>query len=107
MNDPLDDVFNDNIFFEIIDKAKYVGQVAVGQSDSQNSLLKAWAEIANKIKRCPLSDLKLQHLSLPGCAIDDEIMEKLAPALVNIKTVHLGRNPISAEGQGQIFSLLQ
>ena len=94
----LDDVFNDSLINEIFDKAKYVGQVAVGQSDNKNSLLTAWTEISNNIKRCPMADLKLQFLSVPGCAIDDEIMEKLAPALANIREVHLGRNPITFEG---------
>ena len=89
----LDDVFNDNIFFEIVDKAK-----AVGQRDKTNNLLTAWEGLAQKILRCPMADMKLRYLSLPGCAIDDEIMEKLAPALVNIKEVHLGRNPITVDG---------
>ena len=37
-------------------------------------------------------------MSLSGCAINDEVMEALAPALVKIKNVHLGHNPISSQG---------
>lgn len=90
----LDDVFNDSIFFEIVDKAKAVGH----RGDKPNILVSAWCGLAQKILNCPKPDMKLRYLSLPGCAIDDEIMEKLAPALVNIKEVHLGRNPINADG---------
>ncbi len=33
-----------------------------------------------------------------GCSITDEILCLLSPALVRIKMVHLGRNPISQQG---------
>ena len=37
-------------------------------------------------------------LSLPGCAINDDVLQVLAPALVRIEMVHLGRNPITSQG---------
>ena len=37
-------------------------------------------------------------LSLPGCAISDDVLLILAPALVRIEMIHLGRNPITSQG---------
>merc|ERR1719189_3150361 len=79
----LDDVFNDSIFSGIIDTArKTSSHITLTQSDNRNDLLSAWEVIAKNILKCPIPDMKLRYLSLPGCAINDEIMEKLAPALV-------------------------
>ena len=35
---------------------------------------------------------------MPGCAINDDILNILSPALVKIRAVHLGRNPITVNG---------
>ncbi len=42
----------------------------------------------------------------PGCSINDEILGILSPALVRIKMVHLGRNPITHAGW-QTFKYLR
>ena len=82
----LDDVFNDNIFTEMLNKTR------------QDNLVNAWKIVGKKISECPISELKLRYLSLPGCAINDEILSILSPALVKIKIIHLGRNSISPNG---------
>ena len=41
---------------------------------------------------------KLTNFNFVGCAINDDILLVLAPALIRIKMVHLGRNPISSQG---------
>ena len=84
----LDDIFNDN---KLLDLQKF--DVF---NKSPNHVLNAWQVVANSIKDCPA--LKLQTLSLSGCAINDEVMEYLAPALVRIKKVCLGHNPINGQG---------
>ena len=35
---------------------------------------------------------------ISGCSINDDILNILSPALVRIKKVNLGRNPITAQG---------
>ena len=104
----LDDVFNDKKHFEEV-------------------LYDAWKVLAKQILTTPTSDLKLRYilqfkcngfdkytyidsysllpcfcrfLSLPGCAINDDIIAFLAPALVRIKVVHLGKNLITPRGWG-------
>ena len=37
-------------------------------------------------------------MSFLGCSINDEILGILSPALVRVKMVHLGRNPITYQG---------
>ncbi len=37
-------------------------------------------------------------IDIIGCSINDEILGILSPALVRIKMVHLGRNPITHVG---------
>jgi hypothetical protein len=83
----LDDVFSDNMFAEMLTKSR-----------SSDNLIDAWKDVAKKITQCPISERKLRCLSLPGCAINDEILTSLSPALVRIRAVHLGRNPITASG---------
>merc|ERR1712008_244725 len=39
-----------------------------------------------------------KHRNIIDCKIDDEAMDVLAPALVNIKEVHLIQNGITAKG---------
>ena len=61
-------------------------------------ITEAWKELAFRIMSCSPAKRRLRCLSLPGCAITDEIMTLLAPALVRVKKVHLARNPITAQG---------
>lgn len=90
----LDDIFNDNKILSELQKYTDV----LNLNKSPNNLLLAWQTVAKNILETQGSQLKLQTLSLSGCAINDEIMEALAPALVKIKNVHLGHNPISVQG---------
>ena len=81
----LDDIFSDLSFLDMI------------KSRSEN-FAEAWKEVASSFINCPISKRKLRFFSLPGCAISDEILSILGPALVRIKTVRLGRNPITHQG---------
>ena len=90
----LDDIFNDNKILSELQKYTDV----LNLNKSPNNLLLAWQTVAKNILETQGSQFKLQTLSLSGCAINDEIMEALAPALVKIKNVHLGHNPISVQG---------
>ncbi|TRY73782.1 hypothetical protein TCAL_16897 [Tigriopus californicus] len=81
----LDDIFNDRNFLDIIKT----------QSDN---IIESWKELAFKITQCPLSRRSIRSLSLPGCAINDDILTILAPALVKVKFVRIGRNPITPQG---------
>ena len=90
----LDDIFNDNKILSELQKYTDV----LNLNKSPNNLLLAWQTVAKNILETQGSQFKLQTLSLSGCAINDEVMEALAPALVKIKNVHLGHNPISVQG---------
>jgi hypothetical protein len=70
----LDDIFNDSHILDMI------------MSRSEN-FSDAWKTLANNFLSCPLSMRKLRCISLPGCAINDEILTILAPALVRVKKV--------------------
>ena len=83
----LDDVFSDNVFTEMFNKSL----------KSSDNLIEAWKDVARQIRDSDQTR-KLRCLSLPGCAINDDIMTILAPELVKIKAVHLGRNPINIQG---------
>ena len=85
----LDDIFSDGSNF--LDLIKQT-------SRSSDEMVEAWKSVARSIMCCRVSKRKLRFLSLPGCAINDEILAILSPALVTVKMVHLGRNPITAVG---------
>ena len=87
----LDDIFSDA---KIFNDAKNVFNAALNFKSTGN-MVEAWKHVASNIIE---NDTKLSVLSLSGCAITDEIMSFLAKALVKIKTVHLGLNPITNQG---------
>jgi hypothetical protein len=94
-----DDFINDSLANQINPKAitHALMQSFTSTSDT-NTLTGAWKCLAQNIIEFPEKDLKLRSLSLPGCAITDDTMKILSPALVKIKAVHLGRNQINAQG---------
>lgn len=85
----LDDIFSDSS--NLLDLIKQT-------SRSSDEIVEAWKSVARSIMCCRVAKRKLRCLSLPGCAINDEILAILAPALVTVKMVHLGRNPITFNG---------
>lgn len=84
----LDEIFNDSHGVIILD-------MIVPRSDNFSD---AWKALAHSFQECPVPQRKLRVLSLPGCSINDDILNILAPALVRIKKISLGRNPITVAG---------
>ena len=84
----LDEIFHDSHGVIILD-------MIVPRSDNFSE---AWKALAQSFQTCPVPLRKLRVLSLPGCSINDDILNILAPTLVRIKKISLGRNPITAAG---------
>ena len=84
----LDEAFNDGHSVIILDRI-------VSRSDN---FAEAWKALAHSFQACPAAQRKLRVLSLPGCSINDEALGILAPSLVRVKKISLGRNPITAAG---------
>ena len=82
-----DDFINDSLANQINPKAitHALMQSFTSTSDT-NTLTGAWKCLAQNILEFPEKDLKLRSLSLPGCAITDDTMKILSPALVKINS---------------------
>ena len=93
-----DDFINDNSLANQINPKALTHALMHTFKGSDNTITGAWKCLAQNILASPEKDLKLRSLSLPGCAITDDTMKILSPALVKIKAVHLGRNQINAQG---------
>merc|ERR1719412_1897779 len=91
----LDDIFTDTNY---LSRIKQTTLQSKWGSSNNDDLLEAWKTVARSIMCCRVAKRKLRCLSLPGCAINDEILAILSPALVTVKMVHLGRNPITVKG---------
>ena len=110
----LEEVYMDDVFAErpkLLSVMKRAGLMKSKEKRTSNDgkAVEAWEVVGNEILAAKrIGNLKLKHLSINGCQINDVVIEKIAPALIHIRKLNLADNPlITGAGWNKLFDILQ